>query len=326
MPSERKAPRSLAAAAGLLVGSVSVVSSVLGALTGGVSGSRAVLFVVGAAVLALTFRLLSVPHILGGFALLTYGFLFVPIVVVLGYAFNAGQIITVWAGFSTKWFSQALNNPQIVEAIGNSAAIAVGSALLSVSFACAAALVIGRAKYAVRLPYEGVLLLTLVVPEVVLAIGLLLFYMRFGVPFGPLTAMVGHAVFGTSVALLIVRARYTGTGLDLEHASADLGAGPWATLWQVTLPRLTPALLGAFLLTFVLSFDNVVTSQFTAGGTPTWPLYLLSALKFGVSPEVNAASALLLVAILGVAALTALVIRRLSRVSTPSASTAAPNE
>jgi len=138
--------------------------------------------------------------------------------------------------------------------------------------------------------------------------------------------MVGHAVFGTSVALLIVRARYTGTGLDLERASADLGAGPWATLWQVTLPRLTPALLGAFLLTFVLSFDNVVISQFTAGGTPTWPLYLLSALKFGVSPEVNAASALLLVAILAVAALTALIIRRLSRVSTPPQSTPIPTK
>lgn len=305
------------AAAGLLIGAVSVVSGAVGVSAHGFTGSRAVLLAVGLAVLVLVFRMGAVPQILGGFALLTFMFLFAPIVVVLAYAFNAGEIITVWAGFSAKWFSAALNNPSIIDAIATSAAIALGSALLSVCFACAAALVIGRARMSLKLPYEGVLLLTLVVPELVLAIGLLLFYMRFGVPFGSLTAMIGHAVFGTSVALLIIRARYSGTGLDLERASADLGAGPWATLWQVTLPRLTPALLGAFLLTFILSFDNVVISQFTAGGTPTWPLYLLSALKFGVSPEVNAASALLLALILVVAAATALFMRRLSRVSTP---------
>lgn len=308
------------AAAGLLIGAVSVISGAAGVLAHGFTGSRAVLLAVGLVVLVLVFRMGEVPQILGGFALLTFLFLFAPIVVVLAYAFNAGEIITVWAGFSAKWFSEALNNPSILDAIANSAAIALGSALLSVCFACAAALVIGRARMALKLPYEGVLLLTLVVPELVLAIGLLLFYMRFGVPFGSLTAMIGHAVFGTSVALLIIRARYSGTGLDLERASADLGAGPWATLWQVTLPRLTPALIGAFLLTFILSFDNVVISQFTAGGTPTWPLYLLSALKFGVSPEVNAASALLLALILVVAAATALFIRQLSRASTPPAS------
>lgn len=308
------------AAAGLLIGAVSVISGATGVFAQGFTGSRMVVLVVGLSVLVLVFRMGAVRQILGGFALLTFMFLFAPIVVVLAYAFNAGEIITVWVGFSTRWFSEALNNPSILDAIANSAAIALGSALLSVCFASAAALVIGRARMALKLPYEGVLLLTLVVPELVLAIGLLLFYMRFGVPFGLLTAMVGHAVFGTSVALLIIRARYSGTGLDLEHASADLGAGPWATLWQVTLPRLTPALLGAFLLTFILSFDNVVISQFTVGGTPTWPLYLLSALKFGVSPEVNAASALLLALILVVAAATALFIRRLSRVSAPPGS------
>ena len=307
----------LAAAVALLIGGVCLITGGISVVTLDVAGSDLVLVAVGAGVLTAVSRLATVQQILAGFALLTYVFLFAPIVVVLAYAFNAGEIITVWAGFSTKWFAEALNNPQIVDAIGTSVAIALGSAVLSVCFACAAALVIGRARSAVRMPYEGVLLLTLVVPELVLAIGLLLFYMRFGIPFGSLTAMVGHSVFGTSVALLIIRARYTGTGLDLERASADLGAGPWATLWQITLPRLTPALLGAFLLTFILSFDNVVTSQFTAGGTPTWPLYLLSALKFGVSPEVNAVSALLLALILLIAAATAMVIRRLSRASTP---------
>lgn len=305
----------LPAAAALLIGGVGVIAGGIGAVTGQVTAKDLTLLAVGAVVLAAVFRWIPIRRLLAGFALLTFVFLFAPIVVVLAYAFNAGEIITVWAGFSTRWFAEALNNPQIVDAIGTSVAIALGSALLSVCFACAAALVIGRARSALRRPYEAALLLTLVVPELVLAIGLLLFYLRFGIPFGSLTAMVGHSVFGTSVALLIIRARYTGTGLDLERASADLGAGPWATLWQITLPRLTPALLGAFLLTFILSFDDVVVSQFTSGGTPTWPLYLLSALKFGVSPEVNAASALLLASILLIAALTAVGIRRLSKTS-----------
>ncbi|AQA03352.1 hypothetical protein BVC93_14060 [Mycobacterium sp. MS1601] len=305
----------LAAAVALLIGGISLIAGGIGVVTLDPTGSDLVLLAVGAGVLAAVFRLATVHQLLTGFALLTFVFLFAPIVVVLAYAFNAGEIITVWAGFSTRWFAEALNNPQIVDAIGTSVIIALGSAVLSVCFACAAALVIGRARTAVRMPYEGALLLTLVVPELVLAIGLLLFYMRFGIPFGSLTAMMGHSVFGTSVALLIIRARYTGTGLDLERASADLGAGPWATLWQITLPRLAPALLAAFLLSFILSFDDVVVSQFTAGGTPTWPLYLLSALKFGVSPEVNAASALLLASILLIAGSTAVVIRRLSRTS-----------
>jgi ABC-type spermidine/putrescine transport system permease subunit II len=301
----------------LVAGGVTALANVFWLFSGQWSTAHVVMAFVGIAAVVLILRTVDVRRILGGFSFLVYLVLFAPILVVMIYAFNAGEIITVWSGFSTKWFGEALRDSQIRVAIAESFKIAFCSSLLSVVFASAAALVISRARFSLRLPYEAMLFLTLVVPELVLAIGLLLFYMRFGIPFGMQTVMVGHAVFGSSVALLIVRARYTGTGLDLERASADLGAGPWATLRQVTLPRLAPAIAAAFLLTFIMSFDNVVISQFTAGGTQTWPLYLLSALRFGVSPEVNAVSVLLLVAVLLIAALTALVMRSLSRMSAP---------
>lgn len=320
MPSLLRTVGSVVAALVLAAAVIAAVVFALQILSDGVTAGRALAFVLAATAAGTVVRLVERRRLLTGYAVLVFAVMFTPIVVVVIYAFNGGEVITSWDGFSTRWFTEAADDPQVRQAIGESLKIAVCSALISVILGTAGALVIGRARLSFRLPFEGALFLTLVVPELVFAVGLLLFFIRFGIPFGTQTVMVGHAVFGTSIALLIVRARLTGTGMDLERASADLGAGPWATLRQVTLPRLSPAILASFLLTFVLSFDDVVVSQFTAGGTPTWPLYLLAALRFGISPEVNAASVLLLAIVLLLSGIAALVIRRLARDPSPALS------
>jgi ABC-type spermidine/putrescine transport system permease subunit II len=159
----------------------------------------------------------------------------------------------------------------------------------------AGGLALTRARAVVRAPIEVVILLTLVVPEVVIGIATLIFFVNSGFELGLVTMFLAHCVFNMSLVVLIVRARFISMGDTLEEASRDLGAGPVATFRQVTLPRIAPAVIAGGLLAFTFSFDDVVISNFTSGaGHETWPLHILSALRFGLSPELNAAATMMI--------------------------------
>jgi ABC-type spermidine/putrescine transport system permease subunit II len=232
---------------------------------------------------------------LGAYAGLVYVLLFLPILVVVVYAFNGGRYVAVWDGFSTKWFSEALHNPDNRNAIWLSVQIATAVMIVSTTLGTAAALALSRARRAVRTPFEVLVFLTLVVPELVIAISSLIFFVNIGFELGPVTMFLGHCVFNTSLALLVVRSRFVTMGDTLEEAAQDLGAGPVAAFRQVTLPRIAPAVVAAALLTFTFSFDDVVISNFTSGaGHDTWPLRILSALRFGLKPDLNAAATMML--------------------------------
>ena len=137
--------------------------------------------------------------------------------------------------------------------------------------------------------------LTLVVPEIVIAVSTLIFFVNLGFDLGPLTMFIGHTVFNASLVMLIVRARFVSMGYSLEEASMDLGASRIATFRQVTLPRLAPAIIAGLLLSFTFSFDDVVISNFTAGaGNDTWPLRVLAGLRFGLRPDLNATATMML--------------------------------
>jgi spermidine/putrescine transport system permease protein/putrescine transport system permease protein len=285
----------LLGAMALVAGVLAILVLVVGLARGDVAPRALVAAIIGAGLVALAVRTVSTRGLLGGYSALVYFLLFAPIVVVVIYSFNSGRYVALWDGFSTRWFSEALDDEAISTSIGRSFRIAIATAIVSTILGTAAALAISRARVIVRAPIEVVVLLTLVVPEVVIGIASLIFFVNSGFELGLVTMFLAHCVFSMSLVVLIVRARFISMGDSLEEASRDLGAGPIATFRQVTLPRIAPAVIAGGLLAFTFSFDDVVLSNFTSGaGNETWPLRIFSALRFGLSPELNAAATMMI--------------------------------
>jgi spermidine/putrescine transport system permease protein/putrescine transport system permease protein len=167
-----------------------------------------------------------------------------------------------------------------------------------------------------RAPFDSLVYLTLVVPEIVIAVASLIFFVQARnhvpgfPPLGKATILLGQVVFNASVAMLIIRARFVGMGDTLEEAAYDLGSGPLATFRQITLPRLMPAIVAAALLSFTFSFDDYVLPAFTNGTTNTWPIVLYSAVRFGLTPAVNALATIMLAITLAAVIITAVMLRR----------------
>ena len=253
-------------------------------------------------------------RLVAGWAALVYVFLYAPILIVVIYAFNGGRQVLNWEGFSTKWFGEALSDPTITEPLKNSLVIGVSNALIACVLGTALALALPRMRPFARVPFDGLVYMTLVTPEIVFGISALIFFVQAGIPLGLETILIAHVVFNTSVVALIVRARVVGMGEAFEEASYDLGAGPLSTFRQVTLPRLAPAILAGGLLAFTFSFDDFITSFFVSGaGTTTLPLRIFSSLRFGISPIVNATAVMILVLTLAAVVIAYLVLRRTAR-------------
>jgi spermidine/putrescine transport system permease protein/putrescine transport system permease protein len=266
-----------------------------------------------------------------------FAFLYLPILVMAAFAFNKPspaalasfhgsnvcaipptQIgnITVWNGFTGCWFSAGLHDPTYIPAIIVSLQIAAEAAIISTVLGLGAALALGRMKPRFRAPFDALVYLTLVVPEIVIAVASLIFFVQAHNHFhafptlGRTTILFGQVVFNASLTMLIIRARFVGMGDTLEEAAYDLGSGPLATFRQVTLPRLMPAIVAATLLSFTFSFDDYVTPAFTNGTTNTWPIVLFSAVRFGITPAVNALATIMLGVTVLAIVVTAIVLRR----------------
>jgi spermidine/putrescine transport system permease protein/putrescine transport system permease protein len=266
-----------------------------------------------------------------------FAFLYLPIIVMVIFAFNKpsaaalssfhgsnfcslppDQIgnITVWNGFTTCWFSSGLHDPTYIPAIVVSLQIAAEASVIATILGLCAALALARMKPRLRAPFDSLVYLTLVVPEIVIAVASLIFFVQLRNYFhafpdlGRVTILIGQVVFNASVAMLIIRARFVGMGDTLEEAAYDLGSGPLATFRQITLPRLMPAIVAAALLSFTFSFDDYVLPAFTNGTTNTWPIVLFSAVRFGLTPAVNALATIMLAATVLAVAVTAVILRR----------------
>lgn len=285
----------VAGAVVLVAGLLAIGIFVVRLLSGSAGVRSAVAAAIAAGLIVAVARSVPAPSLLGGYSAIVYACLFLPILIVVVYAFNSGRYVAVWDGFSLDSFSAALRNDSITSSIELSFRIGVVTAIVSTILGTAGALALARARARTRTPIEIVVLLTVVVPEVVTAIAALIFFVNMGFELGPTTMLLGHCIFNMSLVMLIVRARFVALGDTLEEASRDLGASPLATFWQITLPRLSPAVIAGGLLAFTFSFDDVVISNFTAGaGHETWPLHILSALRFGLSPTLNAAATLMI--------------------------------
>jgi spermidine/putrescine transport system permease protein len=247
-------------------------------------------------------------------AVLVYAFLYLPIAIVVIFAFNANQLATIWTGFTLDWFGIALNDSVVIKSLGNSAVIAFANAILATTFGAMAALGLQRVSKRVRQGYDVLTYVSIIVPEIVIALATLVFFAStfdvvnpllsdlqgggrgsFKLGFGQFTVIAAHVLFNTSLVLLLVRARLSGMDRTLVEASQDLFATPWQTFRQVTFPQLLPAIVAGFLLAFTFSFDDYVITSFVTGpGSTTLPIYIFGQVKQGVSPETNAVAAMVL--------------------------------
>ncbi|WP_319558142.1 ABC transporter permease subunit [Thiomicrorhabdus sp.] len=232
------------------------------------------------------------------FSLLAFGyaFLYGPIVSLMIYSFNESRLVTVWGGWSTKWYGELMHNQQILDAAWLSLKIAAISASFAVVFATLAAMALVRYK---RFRGRGSLLIMLtaplVMPEVILGLSLLLLFVAMsewlGWPAGrgQTTIIIAHMTFAIAYVTVVVRSRLAHFDFSLEEAAMDLGAKPVKAFFTITLPLISPALIAGWLLAFTLSLDDLVVASFVSGpGSTTLPMVVYSSVRLGVSPQINA--------------------------------------
>lgn len=247
-----------------------------------------------------------------------FGFLYMPIVLLVIYSFNASRLVGVWAGFSTRWYGVLIADDQFRNAAATSLEVAAMAASLALALGTFAGFAMTRfLGFPGRRLFGFALLAPLVVPEVILGLSLLLLFVACerltGWPAGRgiMTITIAHATFGASFVAVLVRAQLAGFDRSLEEAALDLGARPCTVLARITLPGIRPALISGWLLAFTLSLDDLVVASFVTGpAATTLPMAVFSSVRLGVSPEVNALATLFLCAVF---LLVALAFQRLTR-------------
>ncbi len=229
--------------------------------------------------------------------ILVFLFLYIPIFVVIVFSFNSGNQISVWEGFSFAWYGKLFKNPNVWRACKNSLIIAGVATLISTVIGTAAALAIEKYRFRFRDSLIKTLFLPMIIPDIVLAIAVLTFYRTvIDYPLGLTSVIFAHVVFNIAYVTIVVRARLEGYDATVEEAALDLGANEWQTFWRVTFPLIAPGIIGGALLAFTLSIDDFVITFFTAGvGWTTLSVHIYSSIKFGITPELNAISTMLLV-------------------------------
>jgi putrescine transport system permease protein len=222
-------------------------------------------------------------------------FLYAPIVILVLYSFNAGRLVTVWAGFSTRWYAALFQDQQMLDAIWVTLRVGVLSATIATLLGVLAAIALTRSRSRGRTVLAGGIYATLVMPEVILGLSLLLLFVAAGLPRGFWTVTLSHATLTLAYATVVVQARLQSFDRGLEEAAQDLGCPPWKAFVLVSLPGIAPAVAAAWMLAFTLSLDDLVIASFTSGpGATTLPMRLYSQVRLGVNPEINAVSTLLI--------------------------------
>ncbi len=233
---------------------------------------------------------------------LGFAFLYAPILSLVIFSFNKSRLVTVWGGFSTKWYGELFNDPQILDAAWVSLRIALASATLSVVIGTVASFVLIRfRRFRSKTLLSMMITAPLVMPEVIIGLSLLLMFVAMenviGWPGGRglLTIIIAHSTFGAAYAAVIIQSRLVDMDLSIEEAALDLGARPVRVFFDVTLPVIAPALMSGWLLAFTLSLDDLVVASFVSGpGASTLPMVIFSKVRLGVSPDVNALATIII--------------------------------
>ncbi|WP_439143625.1 ABC transporter permease [Planktotalea sp.] len=227
---------------------------------------------------------------------LGFTFLYLPMVILVIYSFNESKLVTVWAGFSTKWYGELLQNEAFLNAAWVTIKVAVFSSTLATVLGTMAAYVLVRAnRFKGRTLFSGMIYAPLVMPEVITGLSLLLLFIGIGLDRGVLTIVLAHTTFAMCYVSVVVSSRLVSFDRSIEEAALDLGCSPWQAFRLVTLPIIAPAVISGWLLAFTLSLDDLVIASFTAGpSATTLPIKIFSAVRLGVSPEINALSTIMI--------------------------------
>jgi spermidine/putrescine transport system permease protein len=248
------------------------------------------------------------------YATAVYLFLYIPIAIIAIFSFNAGRYAAQMQGLSVQWYGKALHNPFVMDALQTSATVALISSLLATVFGTLAALALQSTTGWLRTAFDALIYVAVMVPGIVIGIATLIALVtvfnwinpvlaalwpladaapQFSLGYGSL--ILAHGLFAMALVIIIVRARVAGMDRSLIEASADLGATPFGTFRQVTLPQIFPAILAGFLLAFTFSFDDFIIAFFVAGSQTTLPIYVFSSIRRGVTPEINAIGTMVLI-------------------------------
>ena len=253
--------------------------------------------------------------------ILFFLWLYLPIGVVVFYSFNENRLVSVWTGFSTKWYISALENAALVNALKVSLIVASVATFFATLIALVSAIVLTRASdLRYRRVSETVINLPLLLPEIVLAVAVLILFSQIGLTNGLLKLILAHTAFCTPFAFLPIRARLQGMSLDFEEAAQDLYASPFTSFRRVTLPMILPGVFAGAMTAFVISMDDFITSNMlNSGGATTLPVYIFSLIRQGTTPELNAISTILITASLLLATLVLLINAKAMRTNQPPA-------
>lgn len=258
-------------------------------------------------------------RLLGGYSLAFFFFLYLPIGLIVAYSFNSNPInMMIWDGFSLDWYRSLFgmstslsenalyveSTDQLLAALRTSLMVALTTTAISTVIGTLTALALARYRFRLQKFYRVLLFMPMLMPDIVLGIALLIFFVGVGLPLGKTSIIIGHCTFLISYVFLIVSARLAGMDTRLEEASADLGASPWTTFRRVTLPQILPGVVGGALLAFIISMDDLVITYFIAGvDSTTLPVFIYGMIRRGIKPEINAIATLLLIASFLIAAL-----------------------
>ena len=227
---------------------------------------------------------------------LGFAFLYLPMVILVIYSFNSSKLVTVWAGFSTKWYGELMRNEAFLDAAWVTIKVAVLSSTFATVLGTFAAYVLVRAgRFWGRTLFSGMIYAPLVMPEVITGLSLLLLFIGIGLDRGVMTIVLAHTTFSMCYVSVVVSSRLATFEMSLEEAALDLGSTPFEAFRLVTLPIIAPAVISGWLLAFTLSLDDLVIASFTSGpSATTLPIKIFSAVRLGVSPEINALSTIMI--------------------------------
>lgn len=244
------------------------------------------------------------------YAGLFFAFIYLPLALIVVYSFNANPVnMMVWSGFTFDWYAQVFgfktgvseealyiaSTDQLLIAVRNSLIIALSTTLIATILGTATALALHRFAFLGRRFYRALMFVPMLMPDIVLGIALLIFFVNAGISLGLGTIIIGQCTFLISYVFIVVSARLAGMDRTLEQASADLGANEWMTFRRVVLPQIMPGIVGGALLAFIISMDDLVITYFVAGvDITTLPIFIFSMVRRGIKPEINAIAVLML--------------------------------
>ncbi|WP_212524293.1 ABC transporter permease subunit [Actibacterium sp. MT2.3-13A] len=227
---------------------------------------------------------------------LGFAFLYLPMLILIVFSFNASKLVTVWAGFSTQWYGELLRNEAFLDAAWVTLKVGLASSTLATVLGTMAAYVMVRGgRFFGRTLFSGMIYAPLVMPEVITGLSLLLLFISIGLDRGVFTIVLAHTTFSMCYVSVVVSSRLVSFDRSIEEAALDLGCTPFDAFRSVTLPIIAPAVISGWLLAFTLSLDDLVIASFTAGpSATTLPIKIFSSVRLGVSPEINALSTIMI--------------------------------